>query len=292
MVVRHVAFTAAAFLLGLSFTGPLLGADNESALLVVSAREPEMVLVPAGEFTMGVADGPEDAPAHRVRIERFYLDRTEVTNAQYFAFCRATGRHLPEFWGRAEYRSGLDFPDHPVVGVSWYDARDYAEWAGKRLPTEAEWEYAARGGLEGKLFPAGDELTADDARFSAAGTVAVASFPANGFGLHDMAGNVVEWAADYYDGGYYSQSPAANPPGPETGKLRVIRGGGWHSGKYCNRVYHRNALPQGWVDFAVGFRCARDADVTEPTPVGETDCGEEGCGQERSREPLQPLRPQ
>ena len=124
---------------------------------------------------------------------------------------------------------------------------------------EAEWEYAALGGIEGKDFPNGDGLDSTLANFSSSGTVPVGSYPTNGYGLCDMAGNVVEWVSDYYDGDYYENSPKKNPKGPDKGKFCVIRGGGWHSGKYCNRVVHRNALIKSWVDFNVGFRCARDA---------------------------------
>jgi formylglycine-generating enzyme required for sulfatase activity len=217
-----------------------------------------MVLVPGGEFVMGVEGEGDNSPEHRVYIDSFYLDACEVTNARYFEFCTATGRRLPEFWGMDVFHCGPAYPDHPVIGVSWRDALAYAEWAGKRLPTEAEWEYAARGGLTGRNFPTGDDLDSTMANFSSKGTVPVGSFPPNGFGLHDMAGNVVEWIHDYYDESYYAESPYKNPKGPDEGKFCVIRGGGWHSGKYCNRVAHRNALIRGWVDFALGFRCAMD----------------------------------
>jgi iron(II)-dependent oxidoreductase len=226
----------------------------------------EMVLILTGTFKMGVEDDADDNPPHRVSIAAFYLDRYEVTNAQYFLYCQETGAQLPMFWGMHELHSGLDFPNHPVVGVSWYQARSYAEWAGKRLPTEAEWEYAARGGLENADYPNGDEADDESANFwPSDGTVAVGSYPANGLGLYDMAGNVVEWVADVYDPSYYLVSPETNPPGPENGKHRVIRGGGWHSGPYCNRTGHRNGLPPGWLDFAVGFRCARDVEPSEST---------------------------
>jgi iron(II)-dependent oxidoreductase len=221
----------------------------------------EMVLIPGGEFVMGKDDEGVCGPAHKVYIDSFYMDKHEVTNAQYLEFCTQTGRALPEFWGMKQFRSGPDFPNHPVTGISWSDAKAYAEWAGKRLPTEAEWEYAARGGLADMSYPHGDELDSAQANYTLAdleGTVAVGSFPPNGYGLHDMAGNVWEWVADYYDGEYYRKSPLENPAGPEDGKFKVIRGGGWHSGPYCNRVYYRNALPPNWVDFAVGFRCAKD----------------------------------
>ena len=222
--------------------------------------QPHELLIPGGTFLMGSEAETETQPVHSVRLDAFYLDVHEVTNAQYVAFCQATGRVLPEFWGSRRFRSGLDFPDHPVVGVSWYDATAYAEWAGKRLPTEAEWEYAARGGLVGKAFPTGDVLEPTHSNHASTTPRKVGRFPANGFGLHDMAGNVWEWVADAYDATYYARSPELNPPGPADRRLRVIRGGGWRSGPTCNRVYYRNALPPGWVDMAVGFRCARDAD--------------------------------
>lgn len=225
----------------------------------------DMVLVPSGEFVMGAEAQGDASPPHVVSVDSFYIDRHEVTNAQYLKFCQATGRNLPRFWGMEEFHSGPDYPDHSVVGVSWYDANAYARWRGKRLPTEAEWEYAARGGLTGTDYPFEGVIDSTRANYSIEGvrkgTVPVGSYPPNDYGLYDMSGNVVEWVADFYDGDHYSTSPAENPTGPEKGKFRVIRGGGWHSGPYCNRVYFRNALPGGWLDFNVGFRCARDLKV-------------------------------
>ena len=221
----------------------------------------ELVLIPAGEFLMGSDSEGDHNPVHEVHLDSFYMDKHEVTNAQYLRFCEATGHRLPDFWGMDGFRCGPDYPNHPVVSVSWYDVAEYAEWCGKRLPTEAEWEYAARGGLAGLNFPNGDTLDPSDGNYNRSGKggpVAVSSYSANGFGLYDMQGNVVEWVWDFYDAGYYSSSPSANPQGPVSGRFRVIRGGGWHSGLSCNRVYYRNALPPGWVDFNVGFRCARD----------------------------------
>ncbi|MFB0516876.1 MAG: formylglycine-generating enzyme family protein [Candidatus Neomarinimicrobiota bacterium] len=225
-------------------------------------KPPDMILVPGGKFMMGAAGNGDHSPVHQVSIDSFYMDKCEVTNAQYLAFCEATNRKLPEFWGMEAFHSGPEFPDHPVVGISWSDAAAYAKWAGKRLPTEAEWEYAARGGLVGKDYPGGDKLDSTLANFTmqgvTSGTAPVGSYPANGYGLHDMAGNVVEWVADNYDKDYYKMSPKKNPAGPEKGKFRVIRGGGWHSGPSCCRVYFRNCLPGNWLDFNVGFRCAKD----------------------------------
>lgn len=227
----------------------------------------EMVLIPGGTFTMGKVPGPDatfiDDAAHQVRIDTFYLDKYEVTNARYYEFCQETGHSLPEFWGMDAFYSGMKFPDHPVVGVCWSDARKYADWAGKRLPTEAEWEYAARGGLSQKNFPSGNQLDSTLANYY--GTyghpLTVGSFPANGYGLHDMAGNVVEWVSDFYAKDYYLVSPIGNPPGPMIGKRRVIRGGGWRSGKGCNSCWFRQSLRPYWVDMNVGFRCARDKGI-------------------------------
>ncbi len=225
---------------------------------VADQPPPGMVLIPAGEFQMGADDGQDDEPLHTVRLDAFYMDSHEVTNAQYLAFCQATERRLPKFWGMEEFRSGPEFPDHPVLGVSWNDAKAYAEWAGKRLPTEAEWEYAARGGLKGQPYPHGAEIDQEKANYRSEGSVSGGSFSANGFGLYDMAGNVREWVADYYGPDYYATSPRDNPTGPEKGKFRVVRGGGWYSGPSCQNVHTRNALRPAWVDFNVGFRCARE----------------------------------
>ena len=236
-----------------------------SASLFAQSDVPKnMVLIPMGEFDMGKnSTDPSDwQPEHKVTINSFYMDQFEVTNQQYDAFCKATHHTFPIFWGMKEFRCGLDFPDNPVVGVSWYDAVQYAKWAKKRLPTEAEWEYAARGGLAGKSFPNGDKIDSTMANFGKKyhGSLKIGSFQPNHFGLFDMAGNVWEWTADYYQGDYYQTSPRENPKGPEKGRFKVIRGGGWLSGAMCNQLYQRNGLPSSWVDFAVGFRCARNVE--------------------------------
>ena len=221
----------------------------------------ELALIPGGEFLMGSDLEGDHNPVHKVYIDTFYMDKYEVTNTKYLKFCKVTGHKLPEFWNMEGFRCGLDYPNCPVVGVSWHDAVEYAVWCGKRLPTEAEWEYAARGGLAGMSYPNGEALHPSDGNYTKSGKgcpVAVGRYPPNGFGLYDMQGNVVEWVLDFYGPNYYSSSPSANPRGPSSGKFRVIRGGGWHSGPYCNRVYYRNALPPNWVDFNVGFRCAKD----------------------------------
>ena len=224
-----------------------------------------MVLIPAGEFVMGNPGGA-DNPAHPVRLKAFCLDQREVTCAQYLAFCQATKHALPMFWEMEGFRNGPKYPDHPVVGVSWEDAAAYAAWCGKRLPTEAEWECAARGGKAGLDYAHGPSIAPDDANYARSGkggTLPVGSYPANSYGLFDMTGNVAEWVADWYDATYYASGPKENPPGPEKGKFRVFRGGGWHTGPGCCQVSHRNALPDNWLDFNVGFRCAADTPSPE-----------------------------
>ena len=223
----------------------------------------EMSVIPAGEFTMGVAGNTGELLPHTVYVSSFKMDKHEVTNAQYHAFCQATDRDLPTLWGIPKLKTTLDFPDHPILGVSNSDARAYAEWCGKRLPTEAEWEYAARGGLEGMKFDRGDTLDVaqtNTGKSKIGSTVAVASYLPNGYGLYDMIGNLREWVSDYYAQDYFSVSPKDNPQGPDKTRWRVIKGGGWHSGPGCNRVVVRNALRGTWGDINVGLRCAQDLD--------------------------------
>jgi iron(II)-dependent oxidoreductase len=221
-----------------------------------------MVLVPAGEFLMGKnTPAPSDwQPEHPVKVNSLYIDKYEVTNKQYHQFCIATNNPLPQFWGIKEFRSGTEFPDYSVVGVSYYDAEKYARWSGKRLPTEAEWEYAARGGLSGKNFPFGDQIDSTKVNFGKLhkGILKVGTYPPNGFGLFDITGNVWEWTSDFYASDYYANSPVENPKGPDKGRFKVIRGGSWHSGPMCVQTYYRNGLSPNWVDFAVGFRCVKD----------------------------------
>jgi formylglycine-generating enzyme len=221
-----------------------------------------MSLIPAGEFTMGKnSPSPTDwQPEHKVILNSFYMDKYEVTNKQYYDFCTATNNPLPQFWGFKEFKSGLDFPDFPVVGISFFDASNYAKWVGKRLPTEAEWEYSARGGLINKNFPFGDQIDSTKVNYGRKynGIVKVGSFQPNGYGLYDISGNVWEWTSDFYGNNYYASSPSENPKGPERGRFKVIRGGSWHSGPMCQQIFYRNGLSPSWIDFAVGFRCVKD----------------------------------
>jgi sulfatase modifying factor 1 len=221
-----------------------------------------MILIPAGEFTMGKnSSGTTDwQPEHKVTVDAFYIDKCEVTNKQYYEFCKITSNPLPEFWGSSQFKCSLDYPDHPVIGVSFSDALKYSLWAGKRLPTEAEWEYAARGGLPNSNYPWGNQIDSTLVNFGKKykTTLKVGSFKPNGYGLFDMGGNVWEWTMDNYGADYYTNSPTQNPTGPNSGRFKVIRGGSWHSGAMCIQTYYRNGLPASWVDFAVGFRCVKD----------------------------------
>jgi len=129
----------------------------------------ELVLIPGGEFLMGSDLEGDHSPVHKVYIDAFDMDKCEVTNAKYLRFCKATGHPLPEFWNREGFRCGLDYPNHPVVGASWHDAVAYAVWCDQRLPTEAEWEYAARGGLAGMSYPNGETLRPSDGNYTKSG---------------------------------------------------------------------------------------------------------------------------
>jgi formylglycine-generating enzyme required for sulfatase activity len=222
-----------------------------------------MTLIPGGGFLMGSDRTPGIAsPTHPVSLDPFYMDIYEVTNKQYYDYCMETGHKLPEFWNMEIYKSGLGFPDHPVIGVSHSDATAYAQWAGKRLPTEAEWEYAARGGLNDISYYFGEKADHTQARYhdpeAEKGPVQIGSYSPNGYGLYDMSGNAWEWVSDWFGEAYYKESPEKNPAGPDRGTFKVFRGGGWHSGPGCITVHRRNALPEHWVDFAGGFRCVKD----------------------------------
>jgi formylglycine-generating enzyme len=221
-----------------------------------------MVLIPSGEFIMGKNSSNQTdwQPEHKVNIDSFYMDKYEVTNKQYYEFCIKTNHPLPEFWGINQFKSSLDYPDYPVVGVSYFDAEKFAQWVGKRLPTEAEWEYAARGGLTNKNFPWGDQADSVKVNYGKKykNILKCGTFNPNAYGLYDISGNVWEWTSDNYGDDYYKYSPAKNPKGPATGRFKVIRGGSWHSGGMCIQTYYRNGLSPSWVDFAVGFRCVQD----------------------------------
>ena len=218
-----------------------------------------MVLIPAGEFQMGDAfnEGESDErPVHIVYLDAFYIDVYEVTNAQYQMFMEATGRETPRYWNDSRFNAS----SQPVVGVDWQDAVAYCQWAGKRLPTEAEWEKAARGGLVGKRYPWGDEIADNYANYNnTRGPIAVGNYVPNGYGVHDMAGNVWEWCVDWEVPDYYTISPKRNPVALSTGvRKRIMRGGAYNSQPIYLRVASRgNSIPENRGG-DLGFRCAQD----------------------------------
>lgn len=284
-----------------------------------------MSFIPAGDFLMGRQDNKydllnkfprdkdDDRPVHKVFVDGFYLDKFEVTNLEYYRFAATAGRAKPWHWVNGEFAQGA--AGKPVYNVTWFDAIEYCKWMGKRLPTEAEWERAARGGLEQKFYPngggaywkqprggfmadddaddaaaSGDEaenqqkvdnafdkfkgnplVTYDvyrskekilkpDAIFDVAfGPEVVGTLKPNGFGLYDIVGNVWEWVNDWFGLAYYSESPSANPKGPETGIDRVMRGGSWVDDSEYVTVWFRNHALPNTKSPAVGFRCACDA---------------------------------
>ena len=176
---------------------------------------------------MGSNDQPDEKPIRRVTLSSFYMSKTEITVGQYKRYCEATGEKMRD---APYFNKGWSKLDHPIVNVSWADAKRYCAWAGVRLPTEAEWEYAARGGLKGKKYPWGDEFDGSKCANlvspnGLSGTVSVGSYAANGYGLHDMSGNVWEWCSDWYS--VYNPSDTNNPHGSTSGAVRVLRGGSW-----------------------------------------------------------------
>ena len=225
--------------------------------------EPQVAAIPAGWFTMGCAAGRDDEkPAHRVWVDAFALAVWQVTRAEYAQFLAATGKAAPPFWEDPNF---LD-PRQPVVGPSWFDATAFCAWltdaTGRtyRLPTEAEWERAARGGVEDALFPWGDappESLPGYATRWTLGPEQVGLYAPNAYGLFNMGDNVHEWCADWYDAQYYTRSPERNPRGPESGVRRASRGGSWRHMIKVSRCAARSSIPPEFKYADYGFRVAR-----------------------------------
>jgi len=238
-----------------------------------------MALMPSGCFNMGDAfseGGSQEIPVHNVCITSdFYMDIHEVTNAEYAACVSGGGCTAPSnssSYTRASYYGNPAYDDYPVIFVSWSQANGYCTWAGKRLPTEAEMEYAARGGMEGKRYFNGDSISCADADYGRwdpgfpcwnyggldNDTHPVGSYNPNKYGLYDVTGNVMEWLNDWYLDTYYSISPTNDPAGPASGTTRVLRGGCWGHSEYNVRVSQRGGSDPAGMYNSVGFRCARD----------------------------------
>ena len=243
-----------------------------------------MALITAGRFQMGSGSGAfDEKPVHTVYVDAFYIDKYEVTNAQYKKFVDANPQwrknRIPRAYHNGSYLSDWnvnDYPvgkgEHPVTHVSWYAAMAYAQWAGKRLPTEAEWEKAARGGAVGQRYPWGNSIDAGKANYGSNidDTTRVGSYPANNYDLYDMAGNVTEWCLDAYQGGFYKSSHRRNPLAGGTlteivtrftsqKDSRVLRGGSWSSPAQGMRVADRLGYTPTYAYPYVGFRCAKSA---------------------------------
>jgi formylglycine-generating enzyme required for sulfatase activity len=289
VLAAGLALMVGLLILGMRGDGPLaaLATATPYPVEITDAYGVAMRLVPAGEFNMG-SDADDalaecqkfrsyckrdwftnEEPAHTVYLDAFYMDKYEVTNAQYAA-CVAAGRctppHEDSSSDRSRYYGEAAFENYPVIKVDWDQAKTYCEWRGARLPTEAEWEKAARG-TDGRVYPWGNYApTCLLANFDPSGgtecvgdTSAVGSYPEgiSPYGIYDLAGNVWEWVADWYDANYYTSSPSRNPAGPAMGTRRVLRGGSWYDYEYHLRASLRlRNGPDLWNNY-VGFRCSR-----------------------------------
>ena len=230
-------------------------------------KEKDMATIPGGEFTMG-GNEHSDEPRHQVVLDSFLIDKFEVSNARFKEFMKATGHPAPAYWDDPR----LSKPNQPVVGVSWHDATAFCKWEGKRLPTEAEWERAAKGPSGDNHYPWGRSQDPSKANYgqNVGRTEPVDAYPegVNGFGLYNMAGNVFEWVSDWYDPHSYKRSNALNPQGADKGynfanqgPVKVLRGGSWLAPETSLHTTHRfwNQPENNSYGVGLGFRCAKSA---------------------------------
>jgi formylglycine-generating enzyme required for sulfatase activity len=265
-------------------------AENMARDRITTLAVPELARIPSGEFLMGAADGRADErPVHRVRVGEFFIGRFTVTNDEYARFVRATGHPAPgsqalpliatggreaafnELAGPYIWHDGETPPgrgNHPVVLVTHHDAIAYCAWLSiatgrsMRLPTEAEWERAARGGVDGTKYPWGDDVDStrcnylcDPAAKKQRGTRPTGTYSANTFGLCDVIGNVWEWVADWYGAEYYGEGEVVDPQGPSSGSLRIVRGGSWVTDDVSMlHCAHRHTVPPDTYAYSIGFR--------------------------------------
>ena len=262
--MRSQTITAAVLGMTMWVAGPVI----EAIAADTSPSEKGMILIHQGGFTMG-AFAHGDEMKHEVFLDTYLIDKFETSNARYRAFMQATRHPAPAYWDDPR----LNQPNQPVVGVSWTDANAFCKWEGKRLPTEAEWERAATGPEGNKPYPWGNALDPRKANYAMTNdrTMPVDSYPegVSGFGVYNMAGNVFEWVADWYEPNYYKESPKHNPQGPDQGhdfsnqgQVRVLRGGSWLAPASSLHASHRfwNRQENNSYGVGLGFRCAKSVD--------------------------------
>ncbi len=284
MVVRLLAVVA---LLCFSLNVPVLFANEQPAHDLVESPTGKdgapMILVLVGSFPMGVPSGDKDGgrdeyPRHDVFVDTFAIDKFEVTNGRYLEFVKSTGHRVPQnprnptrnLWQGDSITESL--AERPVINVDWFDAEAYCRWAGKRLPTEAEWEKAAKGTSDrrfpwGNVEPTAKHLNYNQRWIGEKTLMPVGSYEAgkSPYGVYDMAGNVWEWVNDWYDAYYYEKSPNKNPKGPDTGTKKVIRGAGWQNETPTVRIFTRVESDPTVRNESTGFRCASDAPMKQST---------------------------
>jgi formylglycine-generating enzyme len=224
-----------------------------------SALQTELILVEGGTFNMGDSTQPDAKPIHPIKLNSFYIGKYEVTVAEWKAYCQATGKQMPDtypVWNEP-WRD-----DHPIGNITWFDAEEYCKWIGARLPTEAEWEYAARGGKYSKNLLYSGSSNIDEVSWHRDNSKdkyqKVGTKKPNELGLYDMSGNMWEWCQDWYDRKYYATSPKENPQGPATGVKKIRRGGSWFFAPVKGRVGLRDNYTPTTKLFGLGFRIVKN----------------------------------